>query len=56
MGLLEELNEDEIVKHPIKIRTDSQSIIDWMKYPKVNYRNKHVARKFHFVKDKRARD
>lgn len=51
LGLLEEFNQEEMVKCPIEISTHSQSVIDWIKNTRVSNFNKHIARKYHFVKD-----
>jgi len=53
---LEELRQNEIVKRPVIINTDSQSVIDWIKNPRVNCRNKHISRKYHFVKDEKEKE
>lgn len=55
MGLLEELNQEEMVKYPIEISTDSQSVIDWIKNPRVNNRSNHISRMYHFIKAERAK-
>ena len=47
-----------MISRPIKIITDSQSVIDWINNPRVNNLNnleKHISRKYHFVKDEKVK-
>ncbi|UYV72445.1 hypothetical protein LAZ67_9003177 [Cordylochernes scorpioides] len=50
-SLLEELNMKQLIKEPTPIKTDSKSLIDWIKNQKQNTRTRHFNRKYHFIKD-----
>ncbi|UYV60352.1 hypothetical protein LAZ67_1000919 [Cordylochernes scorpioides] len=50
-SLLEELNMKQLIKEPTPIKTDSKSLIDWIKNQKQNTRRRHFNRKYHFIKD-----
>lgn len=48
---LEELHEEELIRDPTEIQTDSKAVIDWIKNPKISDRTRHINRKFHYIKD-----
>lgn len=53
IGLLEELNQSDLITKPVQINTDSQAVIDWITNPRVNNRNKHIHRKYHYIRDEK---
>lgn len=55
MGLLEELNKEDVEKSPIQIRTKRQSAIASVKNPRVKNWKINIARKYHMVKGERAK-
>lgn len=50
-NLIEEIEFNSLIEKPIPIFTDSQSLIHWIKNPKISNRCKHINRKYYFVRD-----
>lgn len=50
VNALSELKKWEIIKLPILIKTDSMSVITWVKNPAAKGRTKYINRKLHFVR------
>lgn len=51
INLLEDIKREDLIEKPVKVKTDSQALINWIKNPKQSNHSRHINRKYFFVKD-----